>query len=294
MAKKNKLLALVLAGTMIMVSSVTAFASVTIGLVTVDPVVEGNIVTVTVPYTATEDVKQVTLLVTNGSEILAADDSNISYIDQQDGTVGSFTFKVDKTVLAAAQTNELYIKMGGTGLTGAIAYGDAVTVDGPVPTQGPSINTTKTKVYSKTDALGFVGYRRIFVKLNSEAGQWIPTHSDANSVIAYSAEREGYDGLVKTTATTIEGIMSEITWAAGTPTVRINKYGDYNNSNSINIADTAQLKKMILKTVSLTPLHAMTFDTDVNSTLNIADTANIKKYILGTLAGGKFAIVNDN
>lgn len=122
--KATKLLALAISAIMLvsivpMVAS--AAAELSIGTITMDTS-ETGILSFTVPYTASSEVEQVTVLAVVGSGDTApatADNTNIAYIDQQASEGNpSFTFKV-ATDRFNTTNNKLFIKIGGTAIDSA-------------------------------------------------------------------------------------------------------------------------------------------------------------------------------
>ena len=99
-----------------MAVTVSAAASISIGSVEKSIDKNNGEVTFTVPYTS-NDVEQITLLATKGTKdgSLPETDENILYVDQQDATVGQFTFKVDLDKFTA-DAPYIYIKIGGTAI----------------------------------------------------------------------------------------------------------------------------------------------------------------------------------
>lgn len=116
---KSLSLVLVLAMLVSLLSMVTVSAAASLEIGEVTYAVTDGVATFTVPYTAV-DVNQITILATKGDESGAPveSDSNIVYADQQDYTVGSFTFKV-KMSHFTAETPYIYIKIGGTAIDSA-------------------------------------------------------------------------------------------------------------------------------------------------------------------------------
>ena len=276
--KKNLLKVLSL--TLVAIMAMTVIGSAA----TITRGAEGAATTVTVAGVGSGD--EVTLLVVPAGlaldkiDLTDADTSNdIIFIDQvtANGTTASFKFTT------AVEKYDLYSGFSTMDITeGALSdlapAGGEEGGDDPVVT-APTVETAKIV---KANAFGLTGITRIFVKLEEgQNGAWMPAHSAADSAIYYSTEREGYDGLVKTDATTIENILAEITWANVAPTAdqTIAKYGDLSGEGSISAADYVQIKKWIQKKVTFSNKQLLTGDTSYDSGISAADYVQIKKFI---------------
>ena len=289
--KKNLLKVLSL--TLIAVMAMTVIGSAA----TITRGTEGAATTVTVAGVGTGD--EVTLLVVPAGlaldkiDLTDADTSNdIIFIDQvtANGTTASFKFTT------AVEKYDLYsgystMDVAAGALSDLAPAGGEEGGDDPVVT-APTVETAKIV---KADAFGLTGFTRIFVKLEEgQNGLWMPAHSAADSAIYYSTERVGYDGLVKTDATTIENILTELTWANVAPTAdqTIAMYGDMTGEGTINILDSARVKKLINKIgagESSDAKEYLTADATGESVINILDSAQLKKYIRALGSGESYA-----
>lgn len=142
-SKKSKLLALTLSATMLISAFSFSVSAATITLGTVETAVDGDIVTVTVPYTTDDEaaVTQATILATVGTDngdVTYSDPGvnttpdNIVYIDQLPLST-SFVFSFDKSMV---EGKKLFVKVGGMTVTDpAASIGLEVDV-GPTYTYG--------------------------------------------------------------------------------------------------------------------------------------------------------------
>lgn len=218
------------------------------------------------------------LLVPTGADLASITAERIIYIDQTTaGADGNATFTF------ATPTEKFDAYSGFTTMNVADgALSDTYKGDTPDPgADTPTIDATKTKMYAR--AFDLEGYKRIFVKLTEENGQWMPAHKDAGSAIYYSTEREGYDGLIKSEAADINAALAELTWTKVAPTEEqiIAKYGDLTGDGRVNVLDIARVKKLILN--SGTAKQYLLSDATGDGRANVLDIAQIKKLALGTI-----------
>ena len=280
--KKNlfKVLSLVLVALFAMTCVASAAA--------VEGIYTDGTVTATVTGIGTTD--EVTILVVpHGTELASVQPADIIYIDQVTAANGTATFSF------ASSTEEIDIYSGYTSMdvaAGALSDIYEVVVPPVVEPTAPEIDMEKTKMYTAAKAFNLDGYKRIFVKLVEGNGAWMPAHVDADSAIYYSTEREGYDGLIKTTAADITAALAELTWENAAPTDEqtIAMYGDLRVDGKINVLDTARLKKMIQnKEGSLK--EYLVGDTNNNAGINVLDTAQFKKFIQKAIT--EFPVASD-
>ncbi len=166
---RNKFLAMAICITvLISMMSVVSFAEATL---TIDNIqrsaaVDG-LVTITVDYTASTEVEQVTILAVAGGETAPTPvDTNIKYIDQE-AKDGQFSFVVAEADFSL-QIPNLFIKLGGTALN------SAVPGQNPVPIiEVTGVFTVFGTVSSAADAQDF-GDNAINTELN---GAWKTTVS---------------------------------------------------------------------------------------------------------------------
>lgn len=235
--------------------------------------------TVTISVAGVGASDEVTLLVVpTGADLASITAERIIHIDQTTaGADGNATFTF------ATPTEKFDAYSGFTTMNVADgALSDTYKGDTPDPgADTPTIDTTKTKMYAR--AFDLEGYKRIFVKLTEENGQWMPAHKDADSAIYYSTEREGYDGLIKSEAADINAALAELTWTKATPTEEqiIAKYGDLTGDGRVNVLDIARVKKLILN--SGTAKQYLLSDATGDGRANVLDIAQIKKLALGTI-----------
>lgn len=246
--------------------------------------------TVTISVAGVGASDEVTLLVVpTGADLASITAERIIHIDQTTaGADGNATFTF------ATPTEKFDAYSGFTTMNVADgALSDTDKGDTPDPgADTPTIDTAKTKMYAR--AFDLEGYKRIFVKLTEENGQWMPAHKDADSVIYYSTEREGYDGLIKSEAADINAALAELTWTKAAPTDDeiIKMYGDLNGDGKITVLDIAKVKRIIGRygTDALTNKEYLVGDTNADSKVTVLDIARIKRYIGKSTA---FDIVND-
>lgn len=246
--------------------------------------------TVTISVAGVGASDEVTLLVVPaGADLASITAERIIYIDQTTaGADGNATFTF------ATPTDKFDAYSGFTTMNVADgALSDTDKGDTPDPgADTPTIDTAKTKMYAR--AFDLEGYKRIFVKLTEENGQWMPAHKDADSAIYYSTEREGYDGLIKSEAADINAALAELTWTKVAPTDDeiIKMYGDLNGDGKITVLDIAKVKRIIGRygTDALTNKEYLVGDTNADSKVTVLDIARIKRYIGKSTA---FDIVND-
>ena len=271
--KKNLLKVLSLAIVAVMAMSCVAFAAGVEGTYT-----DGTVTATVTGIGATDEVT--ILVVPAGTDLAAVTSADIIYIDQVTATEGTATFTFSTG--DAAEKVDIYSGYTSMDVTsGALSDIYEEIVD-PEPV-GPTVDTEKSKMYENN--FDMEGYKRIFVKLVEENGAWMPAHSDADSAIYYSTEREGYDGLVKTTATDIAGAIAELTWTNVAPTEDqiIAKYGDLSGDDEISAADYASIKRNIKGTLTYNAKQYLTGDVSNDASISAADYAAIKRNIKGTL-----------
>lgn len=291
--KKNLLKVLSL--TLVAIMAMTVIGSAA----TITRGAEGAATTVTVAGVGSGD--EVTLLVVPAGlaldeiDLTDTDTSNdIIFIDQvtANGTTASFKFTT------AVEKYDLYsgystMDIADGALSDLAPAGGEEGGDDPVVT-APTIDAAKTKLYDKKDAFGLAGFRRIFVKLEEgQNGLWMPAHSAADSAIYYSAEREGYDGLVKTDAETIANVLTELTWANVAPTTdqTIALYGNVNGDTKVSAFDYTEIRKFVLKKISFDKKQLLTGDTNFDSKVSAFDYTEIRKFVLKKI--NEFAPVAD-
>ena len=239
-----------------------------------------GVVTVNVTDVAATD--EVTLLVVKAGTALSdvvADD--IYYIDQATAVDGAvlFSFAID--------TEEFDVYSGYSSMAvDSLPLSDIYVAGGDDPVvpddpEGPVVDEAASKLYTSTTPYGLTGYRRVFIKLTEENGDWTPAHADADSAIFYAPEVEGYDGLVKTTSEDLTAILDEITWANEAPSAEatIAQYGNADETGAINIVDSANVMRNVKKAVDYSLRQYLTADVDDNTTINIVDSATIMRYI---------------
>ena len=246
--------------------------------ITSNPVAGTGSYTTTVNVTGVGSSDEVSLLVVKaGTDLTKLVAGDVLYIDQATAASGAASFEFVTTTNAfdvysgystmALTDNPLNVKYNGTVVT------------------GPSMDATKSKLYTSTSPFGLAGCRRIFIKLTNENGSWIPAHSGEGSEIYYSTELEGYDGIVKTTAADLAAIFAEISWTQGTPSAdaTIAKYGDVSGDGKFTAADYASVRKSLLKTVTYSTKQNLIADTSDDAKITAADYAAVRKVLLKTL-----------
>lgn len=268
--KKNlfKVLSLVLVALFAMTCVASAAA--------VEGIYANGTVTATVTGIGTTD--EVTILVVpHGTALASVQPADIIYIDQVTAANGTATFSF------ASSTEEIDIYSGYTSMdvaAGALSDIYEVVVPPVVEPTAPEVDMEKTKMYSK--AFNMTGYKRIFVKLVEGNGAWMPAHSDADSEIYYSTEREGYDGLIKTTAADITAALAELSWENIAPTDEqtIAMYGDAaGNNKSVNMADVNTALKDYKRLATNNIKTKLLMDVSNDANVNMADVnALLKKY----------------
>lgn len=247
--------------------------------ITSNPVAGTGSFTTTVNVTGVGPSDEVSLLVVKaGTDLTKLVAGDVLYIDQATAASGAASFEFVTT------TNAFDVYSGYS--TMAITANPLnVKYDGAVDT-GPSLDATKSKLYTSTSPFGMAGCRRVFIKLTNDNGKWIPAHSGEGSEIYYSTELEGYDGIVKTTAADLAAIFAEITWTSGTPSAdaTISKYGDMNGDGSIALQDYASIRKYLLQTTTYTNKQKLTADVNDDANIALQDYAAIRKFLLQTLS----------
>lgn len=245
--------------------------------------------TVTISVAGVGASDEVTLLVVPaGADLASITAERIIYIDQTTaGADGNATFTF------ATPTGKFDAYSGFTTMNVADgALSDTDKGDTPDPgADTPTIDTAKTKMYDK--AFSLAGFKRIFVKLTEENGEWMPAHSGEGSTIYYSTEREGYDGLIKSDAADIDAALAELTWTKVAPTEDqiIAKYGDLTGDGRVNGADTIVIKNYVLKKATFSNKELITADTTNDSSVNGRDTIEIKQFVLKKIS--EFTVVGD-
>lgn len=287
--KKNlfKVLSLVLVALFAMTCVASAAA--------VEGIYADGTVTATVTGIGTTD--EVTILVVpHGTALASVQPADIIYIDQVTAANGTATFSF------ASSTEEIDIYSGYTSMdvaAGALSDIYEVVVPPVVEPTAPEIDTTKSTL-SAANAFTIAGFKRIFVKLaETESGDWMPAHSDADSSIYYSTERNGYDGLIKSEAADITAALAELTWENVAPTDEqtIKMYGDMTGDKKINVLDSARVKKLLNNLNAGTygsNKEFLTADATGDAKVNVLDSAQLKKHINATGAGETytFPIIN--
>lgn len=272
--KKNLLKVLSLAIVAVMAMSCVAFAAGVEGTYT-----DGTVTATVTGIGATDEVT--ILVVPAGTDLAAVTSADIIYIDQVTATEGTATFTFSTG--DAAEKVDIYSGYTSMDVTSGALSDIYEEIVEPEPT-APELDMEKTKMYTNTVELS--GYKRIFVKLaETEAGDWMPAHSDADSAIYYSTEREGYDGLIKTTAADITAALAELTWENVAPTAdqTIAMYGDLTGDGRVNASDYGHIKRKIKGTQAYTIKDYLTGDTTNDGKVNASDYGAIKRKIKGTL-----------
>lgn len=294
--KKNfcKLLALVVVALMMMSTMALANPAVDVD----------DLTATTVTLTGLPEGEEATVLVVKAdTDLENLQNSDIIYIDQltiadnNDDVEnnGEVVFTMDVSAAAIADNNavdKVDVYCGYTSMTTVLAAYD-VAVEEEVT--GPEFDLTKSEIKASAP-FGMTGYKRVFLKV-TEPGAWTLTHSDAASEIYYSTEREGYDCVLKTEATTIDAVIAEITGVKEAPVaaMTISLYGDASGDSKVNALDSVNVKKYILKTLtneSLGLKKVLGADTTGDSKVNALDSVNLKKYILKTITEMPVASTN--
>lgn len=204
----------------------------------------------------------------------------VKYVEQKTADDGSATF----TFATDTENIDVYLSYSSMRLTDAVLLKEF----GTSLINEPTVDTTNSKLY--TSVFTLEGFQRIFIKLTEGAGQWMPTHSDAESAIFYSAESQNYEGIIKSTAADIDTALGELSWKNVAPTAdqTIAMYGDMTGDGIINILDFADISSLNSETVKENYGSAkdyLTADVDGNGSLNILDFVQLKAYIDSQVTG---------
>lgn len=235
--------------------------------------------TVTISVAGVGASDEVTLLVVPaGADLASITAERIIYIDQTTaGADGNATFTF------ATPTDKFDAYSGFTTMN--VADGALSDTDkGDIPDPGadtPTIDTTKSHIMD--EAFELEGFKRIFVKLTEENGQWMPAHKDADSAIYYSTEREGYDGLIKSNAADLAAALTELTWTKVAPTEEqtIKMYGDLSDDDqAFDIYDMGEIQKHIIEKITFNKKQLLTADTYYDGAIDIYDMGEIQKVII--------------
>ena len=211
------------------------------------------------------------LVVEPGTDLTDFTSEDILFVAQKKATTGSASFEF-VTTTKAFDVYAGYTTKSREELPLDVTY-----------VSGPQMDTAKSQLATGTSPFSKSGFRRIFIKLtNDENGNWVPVHSGEGSEIYYSTELQGYDGLVKTSATELGAIFEEITWTEGTPSAdqTIAKYGDMDGNGRFTTNDYNYIKKIALKRITFTVKQLLTADTDDSSRITTGDYNEIKKVAL--------------
>ena len=235
--------------------------------------------TVTISVAGVGASDEVTLLVVpTGADLASITAERIIHIDQTTaGADGNATFTF------ATPTDKFDAYSGFTTMNVADgALSDTDKGDTPDPgADTPTIDTTKSHIMN--DAFDMEGYKRIFVKLTEENGQWMPAHKDADSVIYYSTEREGYDGLIKSDAADLAVALTELTWTKAAPTEEqtIKMYGDLSDDDqAFDIFDISEIQEYMLGIKDFTVKQILTADTAYDGYIDVFDISEIQEVML--------------
>lgn len=235
--------------------------------------------TVTISVAGVGASDEVTLLVVpTGADLASITAERIIYIDQTTaGADGNATFTF------ATPTDKFDAYSGFTTMNVADgALSDTDKGDTPDPgADTPTIDTTKSHIMD--EAFELEGFKRIFVKLTEENGQWMPAHKDADSAIYYSTEREGYDGLIKSNAADLAAALTELTWTKVAPTEEqtIKMYGDLSDDDqAFDIYDMGEIQKHIIEKITFNKKQLLTADTYYDGAIDIYDMGEIQKVII--------------
>ncbi len=271
--KKNLCKTLALCLVMLMAFSVVAYADASMSRDT------SAADDVKIKVTGVRPSDEVTLLVVpKGAALSTIKAEEIIYIDQEtadaDGNA-EFTFaKPEGDVKFDAYS-------GFTSMTLAQALSDPdKSGDTPGGDEKPDVDMTKSKMYDSAFELD--GFKRIFVKLIDENGQWMPSHSGDGSTIYYSVEREGYDGLIKSGAANLEIAIGELNWTKIAPTGDeiINRYGDANGDDDISAGDYKRIVDYFMGKKIPTNKDRLISDVSNDSDLSAADYKSIVNKIM--------------
>lgn len=234
--------------------------------------------TVTISVAGVGASDEVTLLVVPaGADLASITAERIIYIDQTTaGADGNATFTF------ATPTGKFDAYSGFTTMNVADgALSDTDKGDTPDPgVDTPTIDAAKTKMYAR--AFDLEGYKRIFVKLTEENGQWMPAHKDAGSAIYYSTEREGYDGLIKSEAADINAALAELTWTKAAPTEEqiIAKYGDPSGDGKFSAVDYRRVVEYFMGEKIPTLKEMLVSDVSGDANLSASDyRAIVEKFM---------------
>ena len=235
--------------------------------------------TVTISVAGVGASDEVTLLVVPaGADLASITAERIIHIDQTTaGADGNATFTF------ATPTDKFDAYSGFTTMNVADgALSDTDKGDTPDPgADTPTIDTTKSHIMD--EAFELEGFKRIFVKLTEENGQWMPAHKDADSAIYYSTEREGYDGLIKSNAADLAAALTELTWTKVAPTEEqtIKMYGDLSDDDqAFDIYDMGEIQKHIIEKITFNKKQLLTADTYYDGAIDIYDMGEIQKVII--------------
>lgn len=235
--------------------------------------------TVTISVAGVGASDEVTLLVVpTGADLASITAERIIHIDQTTaGADGNATFTF------ATPTDKFDAYSGFTTMNVADgALSDTDKGDTPDPgADTPTIDATKSHIMN--DAFDMEGYKRIFVKLTEENGQWMPAHKDADSVIYYSTEREGYDGLIKSNAADLAAALTELTWTKVAPTEEqtIKMYGDLSDDDqAFDIFDISEIQEYMLGIKDFTVKQILTADTAYDGYIDVFDISEIQEVML--------------
>lgn len=270
--KKNLLKVLSLAIVAVMAMSCVAFAAGVEGTYT-----DGTVTATVTGIGATDEVT--ILVVPAGTDLAAVTSADIIYIDQVTATEGTATFTFSTG--DAAEKVDIYSGYTSMDVTSGALSDIYEEIVEPEPT-APEVDMEKSKMYTATKPFNLEGYRRIFVKLVENNGAWMPAHSDADSEIYYSAEIEGYDGLIKTTAADLTAALAELTWTNVAPTdeQKIAMYGDLKVDSKISALDYMGVKNNVLKKQDFTMKEFLVGDTNDDAKISALDYMEIKNKVL--------------
>jgi len=223
---------------------------------------------------------KVTLIVVKqGTDLTNFESDDILYIAQKKPVSGNASFQFVTT------TEKFDVYSG---------YSIKPRTDAPLDLKylsDPELNNSESELSANTAPFGIEGCKRIFIKLTNNNGEWIPEHSGEGSEIYYSTELNGYDGIVKTNATDIGAIFSEITWTRGKPGLdaTISQYGDISGDGNISAEDYVSIRKYMLGTVKYSIKQNLSADVSGDSTIKAIDYISIRKKLLQSIA--EFAMV---